>query len=157
MAGNAFDQKEIPQEEVVFAFKWIIQPHNSFPSPSVNKERVSTMLNTSEKSAHTQREKVHYHNPKWLNGILPMWICEILTTQEMETLIPVKGKGSRVRRFMTVNSACVGNHSAFIARAESTLWSHLLLLNQCNLFMLLSPSMCLWHLHSGYTPCAFSV
>lgn len=64
MAGNAFDQKEIPQEEVVFAFKWIIQPHNSFPSPSVNKERVGTMLNISEKSAHTQREKVHYHNPK---------------------------------------------------------------------------------------------
>lgn len=159
MFSNVFDQKEIPHEKVVFALKWIIQYHNSFPLPSLNKRRVGTMVQYAEHIwkvfSHSEREKVHHHNPKWLNDILPKWIGEILTTQEVETLIPVKGKGSRVRRFMTVNSACVGNHSAFIARAESTLWSHLLLLNQCNLFMALSLSVCLWHLHSGYTP--FSV
>lgn len=48
MFSNTFDQKEISQEEVVFALKWIIQHHNSFPSPSLNKIRVGIMVQYAE-------------------------------------------------------------------------------------------------------------
>lgn len=48
MFSNTFAQKEIPQEEVVFASKWVIQHHSSFPSPFLNKKRVGTMVQYAE-------------------------------------------------------------------------------------------------------------
>lgn len=54
----------------------------------------------------------------------PKWICEILTIQVIQKPNLVKGKGSKVRRFLAFDRTCMVNHLAFTARTHVALQSH---------------------------------